>query len=119
MTAGPTRQGALEAIAVAHANADMDQLDLPRLTSIEDFRFEHDRAHYLKHAAAALDGFRAYCAEHGQRPAVPIIETRDMQLKAIERPVSEANNLGVYASAYRAMTRATPDWTKETPNADA
>lgn len=53
----------LERTAVALANHDARQVDVPEIASIEEFRFDDERANYLACARAVLEAIREPSAE--------------------------------------------------------
>ncbi|SKB32543.1 hypothetical protein [Sphingopyxis flava] len=59
----------LERAAVALANHDARQVDVPEIASIDEFRFEHDRAGYLACARAVLEAIREPDDEHARQIA--------------------------------------------------
>ncbi len=78
------RKAAIEAMVLALANADCDQIDAPRLESTGDFRHDYDLKHYAIRATAALDALLAALPALGLR-VVPVEMTRDMMLAAMDR----------------------------------
>lgn len=63
MMAEPTL---IERIAVALANYDARQVDVPEIASVDEFRFEHERATYLACARTVLEAIR--------EPSEPMVE---------------------------------------------
>ena len=98
-----TSDSDIERVALALVNADQRRLDMPELTSVEEFRFDADRDGYLALARAALSTLS---------PSKIREEALDEAARVAEREFADAGWHSYYRSAARSIAQAIRSLTK-------